>query len=224
MPTPKYIAFDLETTGLDTDRDRILELATVVLDDRFGELGERFTARFYCPPTVLAAMHPIARDMHLATGLLAYTEQGDLFVTGTLSVLAEVEAALIGLAPFFPEKPILLGAGPHFDRALVRRWLGGFDATLHHRHLDHRPIQILIGDLVQWPERSSTEVEHTALGDVLHSIEVCRAADRIVGELRAYLARRRDPELGALTEGAAALAREAASDPIPAHAVERSDP
>ena len=60
---------DLEMTGLDPERDVILEAALVVTDRELRVL-EEYTTAVWQPEERLAAMTPFVRDMHEKTGLV----------------------------------------------------------------------------------------------------------------------------------------------------------
>lgn len=167
----KYLAIDLETTGLHAERDRILELACVVLDEHLVELGA-FECRFACPSKILADMHEVPKAMHLDTGLITRDpETNTLRVAGHVGDLHTVETTLLNVCASAPAKLILLGSSVHFDRAFLRRWMPLFECELHHRHLDASSVKLALGG-DGWPERVG--VQHTAMSDIRHSIALVK--------------------------------------------------
>jgi len=61
---------DLEMTGLDPRRDRVVEIATLVTDDGLDVIAEGPDLVIATPPEALAAMDEVVRQMHTRSGLL----------------------------------------------------------------------------------------------------------------------------------------------------------
>jgi len=156
------LAIDIETTGLDPTRDRILELAYVLLDDELQEL-QRDSWVIYCPMWGSLA-DDYVRNMHAQSGL------SHLVRTASYSTV-DVEAALLRIVA--DHKPVLLGSSVHFDRGFLRHWMPLLESKLSHRHTDASTL-LLTFPHVLWPEHKGTK--HRALDDVLHSIEIVRHA------------------------------------------------
>ena len=68
-PNDRLIWIDLEMTGLDTDRDGILEIATVVTDGQLNLLAEGPEFAIAHPVSVLEAMDDWNRNQHGKSGL-----------------------------------------------------------------------------------------------------------------------------------------------------------
>jgi len=173
MSTPKYLAIDLETTGLDPSTCAILEVAAVVLDEDLVEL-ERLVTAVECDDEILdRASHEVLR-MHLGTGLIERLSAGDWWV-GRGGGHVEVDTVAIQLEALldtFPERPILLGSSVHFDRGFLREHMPNVERRLHHRHVDASSFKLMAPEL-PWPK---PKVAHVAEHDVDCSIEICRMA------------------------------------------------
>src|SRR3972149_932896 len=65
------IWIDLEMTGLNTETDRIIEIATVVTDKHLNVLGEGPVLAIHQPEHVLNAMDDWNRKQHGGSGLSA---------------------------------------------------------------------------------------------------------------------------------------------------------
>ena len=61
---------DLEMTGLDHTRDRIVEIATIVTDDQLRIIAEGPDLVIHADDELLAAMDPVVVEMHTKSGLL----------------------------------------------------------------------------------------------------------------------------------------------------------
>ena len=74
----RLVWIDLEMTGLDVERHRIVELAVIVTDARLEVLADGLDLVVHQPPEVLAAMDDFVRKMHTKSGLLTEIERSSL--------------------------------------------------------------------------------------------------------------------------------------------------
>ena len=74
----RLVWIDLEMTGLDVERHRIVELAVVVTDARLELLADGLDLVVHQPPEVLAEMDDFVRKMHTKSGLLGEIERSSL--------------------------------------------------------------------------------------------------------------------------------------------------
>ena len=137
---PRLVWLDLETTGLDENKDQILELvaATADLRDPFNVTLVNSSVLWHHPSQV-ARHDQYVIDMHTKNGLwkeCANEEALDPF---------EVQDALLKSLPDTDdrdEKWILAGSTVHFDRGFLKTWMPKVVKLLHHRHLDVSSIKI----------------------------------------------------------------------------------
>ncbi|HBG31677.1 MAG TPA: oligoribonuclease, partial [Gammaproteobacteria bacterium] len=64
------IWIDLEMTGLDTQRDQIIEIATLITDNELRVLAEGPVVAIHQPPEILEGMDDWNKRQHHASGLL----------------------------------------------------------------------------------------------------------------------------------------------------------
>lgn len=159
---------DMEMTGLDHTKERILECAVVVTDRTFNVLATFETAVFQ-PPEVLAGMDNWCKETHGKTGLTARVPEG---ISET-----ELDEKLMGLVQsHFPkERVVLCGNSIGQDRKFVEAFLPRFTAKLHYRMLDVSSFKIVFENFYQ--KKFKKENKHRALDDIHESI----------AELRHYL-------------------------------------
>ena len=69
---------DLEMTGLDPDRDVIVEIATLVTDDELNILAEGPDLVIHQAEERLTAMEPVVVEMHTKSGLLDAIRQSTI--------------------------------------------------------------------------------------------------------------------------------------------------
>lgn len=169
-PDTRLIWIDLEMTGLDTQRDAILEIATIVTDAHLNVLAEGPELAIAHPLPVLEAMDDWNRNQHAKSGLWQRVlEQG--------VAMAEAEARTLAfLRQWVPE-----GASPMCgnsicqDRRFLHRQMPQLERYFHYRNLDVSTLKELAR---RWaPEVAAAfakQSAHTALSDVRDSIAELR--------------------------------------------------
>ena len=134
----KLLWVDLEMTGLDTEKDVILEVAVEVTDFDFKTLAS-YEAVVFQPPEVMANMNEWAMEQHASSGLVERIRKEG-------RAEKEVIHELVGFitAEFGTEPAILAGNSIHNDRNfIIRRW-PEVDKLLHYRMLDVSSFKILM--------------------------------------------------------------------------------
>ena len=162
----RLIWIDLEMTGLDTDNDAIIEIATVVTDAQLNVLAEGPEFAIHHPVERLEAMDEWNRTQHRRSGL--WQRVVDSQVT-----LGQAEAQTVN----FLAQWIKAGASPMCgnsicqDRRFLHRLMPSVERHFHYRNLDVSTIKELAR---RWaPEVMAgvgKEAKHTALSDVHDSI------------------------------------------------------
>src|SRR5919109_4721200 len=94
----RLVWIDLEMTGLDVDRHRIVELAVLVTNARLEVLADGLDLVVHQPPEVLAEMEDFVRKMHTKSGLLAEVERS------SLTLEAAGKQAIEYIKQFVPEQ------------------------------------------------------------------------------------------------------------------------
>jgi oligoribonuclease len=168
----RLVWIDLEMTGLDVERDTIVEIACVVTDASLAALDDPIDIVVHQPAEQLAAMEEVVRAMHTKSGLLgAIAESTTDVATAEASVLEYVERHVraAGTAP-------LCGNSIGTDRRFLARYMPALDTYLHYRSIDVSSLKELCR---RWyPElyrrRPNKAEHHRALDDVRESIEELR--------------------------------------------------
>ena len=166
MENRNLVWMDLEMTGLDPDRDRILEMATLVTGPDLELLAEGPVIYVHQSDAVIAGMDAWNTEHHNASGLVSLVrEQG----------VSEREAELATLE-FLKQhvgakKSPLCGNSICQDRRFLARYMPELESYLHYRNLDVSSIKELA---LRWrPDIAAgfTKVNsHRALDDIKESV------------------------------------------------------
>jgi oligoribonuclease len=168
----RLVWIDLEMTGLDLERHRIVELAVLVTDARLEVLAEGLDLVVHQPPEVLANMDEFVRKMHTKSGLLPEIERS------SLTLEAAGKQAIEYIKQFVPEPGMapMCGNSIGVDRRFLDRYLPVLDRYLHYRSIDVSSLKELCR---RWyPEaykkRPSKTETHRALDDIRESVAELR--------------------------------------------------
>lgn len=170
---------DLEMTGLDTDNDAILEIATVVTDKQLNVLAEGPELAIAHPLATLEAMDDWNRNQHGRSGLWARVlEQG----VSLQEAQAQTLAFLVRWVP--ANASPMCGNSICQDRRFLHREMPELERFFHYRNLDVSTVKELAR---RWApgvaEGLNKQSSHTALSDVHDSIEELHYYRGFMGEL-----------------------------------------
>lgn len=158
---------DMEMTGLDPERERIIEVAVVVTDAHLEIIAEGPVLVIHQPDSLLDAMDNWNRSTHGKSGLI------DKVKASTLTE-AEAEQQLLAFLRQYvpPGKSPLCGNTIGQDRRFMVRYMPELEAFFHYRNLDVSTLKELAR---RWkPEVYKGFVKHSrheALADIHESIE-----------------------------------------------------
>ncbi len=164
------IWIDLEMTGLDTQNDRIIEIATVVTDPNLEILAQGPVIAIHQSDEVLNAMDKWNTRHHGDSGLTERVKQSSIAAVAaeseTLAFLRQYVAS--GQSP-------MCGNSICQDRRFMARLMPELEDYFHYRNLDVSTLKELAR---LWkPEIVSGFVKkgaHLALDDILESIDELR--------------------------------------------------
>ena len=164
------IWIDLEMTGLDTESDAIIEIATIVTDRNLHELAEGPVLAIGQPADVMEAMDEWNTQQHGESGLTGRVLNST--VTARQAELATLEFLSnwvdAGVSP-------MAGNSICQDRRFLAREMPELERYFHYRNLDVSTLKILAQ---QWAPAVaagfSKESDHRALADIRDSIAELR--------------------------------------------------
>jgi oligoribonuclease len=159
---------DLEMTGLDANRDVIVEIAALVTDDDLAIVAEGPDIVVHQPVEALDAMEPVVVKMHDESGLRKAVE------ASTVSLEEAGALVLDFLRQHLPEAGTvpLCGNSIATDRRFLARHLPELDAWFHYRSIDVSTVKELCR---RWyPEAYEAAPRkaghHRALDDIRESV------------------------------------------------------
>jgi oligoribonuclease len=171
----RLVWIDCEMTGLDLDKDALIEVAVLVTDSELNVLGDGVDVVIAPPaddlPGLLDGMVDVVREMHTASGLLEELASGIPMAEAQERVLAYVREHV-------PEagKAQLAGNSVGTDRGFLARDMAELEQHLHYRIVDVSSIKELAR---RWYPRvyfnsPKKTGNHRALGDIRDSIAELR--------------------------------------------------
>ena len=165
--TEKLIWIDLEMTGLNPDRDRIIEIATIVTDLELNILQQGPVLAIHQDDSVLSQMDEWNTQTHGETGLTDRVRASEVSEQ-------QAEEQTLAFIKRFVKKGMspLCGNTICQDRRFLFRYMPQLEAYLHYRNLDVSTVKELAD---YWFPGLSSEFSkrntHEALSDIIESIE-----------------------------------------------------
>lgn len=171
-PSPNNLIWiDLEMTGLDTDSDYIIEVATIVTDDELNILAEGPVIAIHQAEEILLAMDEWNTRQHNQSGLVKRVLESKYSATDAENMTLEF------LKKFVPEETSpMCGNSICQDRRFLYRLMPQLEQYFHYRNLDVTTIKELIKRWYPGKPEFEKKSEHLALQDIRDSI----------GELKFY--------------------------------------
>ena len=165
----RLIWIDLEMTGLNPDRHVILEIATVITDDRLDLVAQGPNIAVSQPEEALSAMEEWSLVNHKRSGLLDRVKKSALDCQG-----AERETLEFLSRYCRKHESPLCGNSVGQDRRFLKRYMPTLEEFLHYRNIDVSTVKELVR---RWypslPIYKKGET-HLALKDIKESINELR--------------------------------------------------
>ena len=155
------IWIDLEMTGLDPDKEKIIEIATLITDSDLNVISEGPNLIISQPKEVLDEMDDWNQNQHGSTGLIDEVMKSDI-----TEQVAEIET-LEFVSKYVGEKASpMCGNTVSHDRRFLSKYMPRLEAYFNYRHIDVSSFKEVA---VRWMNEAQTyekKGSHRALGDI----------------------------------------------------------
>lgn len=162
------IWIDLEMTGLNPQKDVILEIACVITDSQLNVLDNGFEFVINQPEKDLELMCKEVRDMHQKSGLIER-------VRGSKVTIEQAQEKILELFKKCcdPKTALLAGNSVWQDRNFLVKYMPSLPDYCHYRILDVTAIKEVVARWYPNNPKSTFEKngQHRAMQDVFNSID-----------------------------------------------------
>lgn len=155
---------DLEMTGLDVEKEVVIEAAAIVTDVQLAEL-DTYETVVRQPQGYLDAMDAWNTEHHGRSGLTARVP------TGREPSLVEDDLVAL-VAKHFNEPAVIAGNSIAQDRLFINRHFPRFAAQLHYRMMDVTAWKVMLG--ARFGITFEKKKAHRALDDIRESLDEMR--------------------------------------------------
>jgi oligoribonuclease len=167
----RLVWIDCEMTGLDIQRDALIEIACLVTDAELNMLDDGVDVIIKPPAEAVDQMADIVREMHTTSGLLEALAAGVTVAEAQEIVLGYVKAHVAE-----SRKVPLCGNSIATDRWFIARDMPELDTYLHYRMVDVSSVKELAR---RWYPRAyfaspTKHGGHRALADIKESVQELR--------------------------------------------------
>ena len=160
------IWIDLEMTGLDPDKERIIEIATLVTDSDLNILAEGPNFIISQAKEILDSMDEWNQNQHGKSGLIE-----EVIESNITEQAAEIET-LDFISKYVGEKiSPMCGNTVSHDRRFLSKYMPRLEEYFNYRHIDVSSFKEVA---VRWMNEAQVyekKGSHRALGDIKESVE-----------------------------------------------------
>jgi oligoribonuclease len=162
----KLVWMDLEMTGLEPERDTIIEMATLITDGELNVLAEGPEIVIHQDAKLFDTMDDWNREHHTKSGLWAKVVASEIS-------LAEAEQQTLAFLKqhLAPREAPLAGNSVWQDRRFLARYMKGLEGFLHYRLVDVSTIKELAGRWYPNLRYTKRKGAHRALDDIRESLD-----------------------------------------------------
>ncbi len=163
------IWIDLEMTGLDTNNDYIIEVATIITDSQLNILAEGPAIAIHQDDSVLQTMDEWNTKQHTKSGLINRVQTSK-------NTTADAERMTLEFLEKFvkPNSSPMCGNSICQDRRFMHRLMPQLEQFFHYRSLDVSAIKEVIKRWYPDSKQFDKESSHLAMDDIRESIDELR--------------------------------------------------
>uniref|UniRef100_A0A2M4CJR7 Probable oligoribonuclease n=1 Tax=Anopheles darlingi TaxID=43151 RepID=A0A2M4CJR7_ANODA len=158
---------DLEMTGLNVERDRIIEIACIITDSELNITAKGPNLILHEPDSVLESMNEWCKKHHLQTGLVGAVKESRI-------TLEQAEKEILDFIKLYcpPKTCPMAGNSIYMDRLFISKYMPTMNDYLHYRVIDVSTIKELCKrwNNIAYSSAPPKRLVHRALDDILESI------------------------------------------------------
>lgn len=161
---------DMEMTGLNPEKERIIEAAVIVTDSELNILEVGPDLVIHQPDSILRRMDSWNKKHHGGSGLIDAVKKSKIDIK-------KAERLILKFVKKYgiPKKTVLCGNSVYHDKRFIIKYMPKLDAFLHYRIIDVSTLKDLVR---RWypknKELPKKKERHRALDDIRESIEELR--------------------------------------------------
>ncbi|KAM3958935.1 oligoribonuclease, mitochondrial [Aphomia sociella] len=167
----RIVWVDLEMTGLDINKDHILEIACLVTDADLNVVATGPNIVVHQPDSILENMNSWCVAQHGETGLTEASRNSRTSIQDAEQKILEF------VRQHVPQNKCPMGGNSvYMDRLFIRKYMPEFDSYLHYRIIDVSTLKELAK---RWYKKEYSNLpqkkfKHRSIDDILESIEELR--------------------------------------------------
>jgi len=161
-----FVWIDLEMSGLDPDKEVIIEIATIVTDCHLNVIEEGPELVIHQPEIYLTRMDDWNKNQHSKSGLIDDVRK-------SMISLEEAETQTLDFIKKYCEakQNPLCGNAVHHDRRFLIKYMPKIHQFLHYRHVDVSTIKTVVSKWYPKQKEVKKNTTHRALSDIRESID-----------------------------------------------------
>ncbi len=159
---------DIETTGLNPDTDKILQIAYVLTNFDLTVVHHFTEITLHCEQQFLEQMDDWCKSTHTNNGLLNLVTNSTLTITEAETEIIMNINSILGIR----DKMFLSGNSVHFDKSFLKNHLPKLHDRLSHQIVDVSSLGLICKNIHPkiWSFKPQKLYCHTALSDINESI------------------------------------------------------
>ena len=156
---------DLEMTGLDPEKERIIEIATLITDSQLNILAEGPNLIITQQTSLLDQMDEWNQNQHGSSGLIDAVKKSSI-----TEQMAEIETLDFVSKYVGPNQSPMCGNTVSHDRRFLAKYMPRLESYFNYRHID---VSSFKEAAVRWMNEAQVyekEGSHRAMGDIKESV------------------------------------------------------
>ena len=165
----------LEMTGLDPEKERIIEIATIITDSNLTIVAEGPNLVINQSKELIANMDEWNTNQHGSTGLTKAVRESSVTEQEAEIKTLEFISKYVG-----NRKSPMCGNTVSHDRRFLAKYMPNVEAYFHYRHIDVSSVSELISRWMNDAQTFEKNGSHRAKGDVIDSINELKLYKRML--------------------------------------------